>query len=174
MCLPFTTRYTTFMNQTWWIHTAGCTRGWRCVNRLTTSWMNYVNSPAKRRLSGPAKTFMTSLCHCKAAVWRVDDVTCLIEWIFKRFVHPVVQLDVQPVTHNWLYESLHDTASVQPVVQTCTTRCTVQHTLMNYVRPSYVWSTSSTVDEFCWQHDWLAVAKFSKFRVGAKYQREVP
>jgi len=111
MCLPFTTRYTTFMNQTWWIHTAGCTRGWRCVNRLTTSWTNYANSPAKRRLSGPAKTFMTSLCHCKAAVWRVDDVTCLIEWIFKRFVHPVVQLDVQPVTHNWLYESLHDTAS---------------------------------------------------------------
>jgi len=32
-------------------------------------------------------------------------------------------------------------------------------------RPSSVWSTSSTVDEFCWQHDRLAVAKFSKSTV---------
>ena len=30
--------------------------------------------PAKRRLSGPARTFMTSLRHSKAAVWTVDDV----------------------------------------------------------------------------------------------------
>jgi len=31
-------------------------------------------------------------------------------------------------------------------------------------QPSWVCSTSSTVDEFCWQHDRLAVAKFSKSR----------
>jgi len=39
---------------------------------------------------------------------------------------------------------------------------------VNYARPatthatSSVWSTSSTVDEFCWTHHRLAVAKFSK------------
>jgi len=31
-------------------------------------------------------------------------------------------------------------------------------------------STSLTIDEFCWQHDQLAVAKFSKFRVSDKVQ----
>jgi len=33
---------------------------------------------------------------------------------------------------------------------------------------------SSTVDEFCWQLDRLAVAKFSESRVWAKFQREMP
>jgi len=42
-------------------------------------------SQAKRRLSGPAKTLMTPLRHSKAVVWTVDDVTRLIEWIFKTF-----------------------------------------------------------------------------------------
>ena len=42
-------------------------------------------SRAKRRLSGPARTFMASLRHSKAAAWTVDDVARLIEWIFKTF-----------------------------------------------------------------------------------------
>jgi len=36
-------------------------------------------SPAKRRLSGPAMTLVTSLRHSKAAVWTVDDVARLME-----------------------------------------------------------------------------------------------
>jgi len=42
-------------------------------------------STAKRRLNGPARTLMASFRRIKAAVWTVDDVARLIEWIFKTF-----------------------------------------------------------------------------------------
>jgi len=58
--------------------TAGYATG--CMNTAgcTTGWVNYANDPAKRRLSGPARTLMTS------AVWTVDDVAHLIE--LKKFL----------------------------------------------------------------------------------------
>ena len=50
---------------------------------------------------------------------------------------------------------------------------------LNYVRPattrrpSWVWSTSSTVDEFCWQHDRLVSEMFLNPEYGIKFEREV-
>ena len=42
-------------------------------------------------------------------------------------------------------------------------------------QPSLVSSTSSTVDEFCWQNDRHAVTKFSLYpEFGRKFQKEVP
>jgi len=35
-----------------------------------------------------------------------------------------------------------------------------------------VWSTSSTVDKFCWQHDWHVVTKFSESKVYEKVPAE--
>ena len=42
-------------------------------------------SPAKWRLNGPARMFMMSLHHGKVAVWKLDNVAHLSEWIFKMF-----------------------------------------------------------------------------------------
>jgi len=58
--------------------TADCTTAVVEPAVCTTGWVNYANEPtAKRRFSGP----VIRLTRSKAAVWTVDDVARLIDFL---------------------------------------------------------------------------------------------
>jgi len=81
--------------------------------------------PAKRRWSGPARTFMTSLRHSKAAVWTVDDVarstemniqniSCSRLYNRSKGVHTLWHSGVEPRSANECRISAQTSAPVLP------------------------------------------------------------